>query len=91
MAQVGQREDLLERLLARSGGTQTGTHSHSASKWQSSVSVSRRAGPPHSGQVVLHELVELGQRIAGARRPDVERQQHRQLLLETGTAPCVSQ
>ena len=36
-----------------SGGTHAGTHSQSASKWQSSVSVSRRAGPPQLGQVVL--------------------------------------
>ena len=51
-----------------SGGTHTGTHSHSASKWQSSVSVSRRAGPPQRGQVVSHELLALGQRVAGAGR-----------------------
>ena len=36
-----------------SGGTHTGTQSQSASKWQSSVSVSRRAGPPQLGQVVF--------------------------------------
>ncbi len=35
-----------------SGGTHAGIHSQSASKWQSSVSVSRRAGPPQRGQVV---------------------------------------
>ena len=81
VAQVRQREDLLERVArAPPAGTHAGTHSHSASKWQSSVSVSRRAGPPQLGQVVLHELLELGQRVAGAGRADVERQQHRQLL-----------
>ena len=35
-----------------SGGTVAGIHSHSASKWLSSVSVSRRPGPPQLGHVV---------------------------------------
>ena len=48
-----------------SGGTDAGTHSHSASKWQSSVSVSRRAGPSQRGQLVLHELARA--RRAGCR------------------------
>ena len=67
-----------------SGGTHAGIHSQSASKWQSSVSVSRRAGPPHRGQVGLHEVLALRQRVAGARWFEVEGQQHGQLLLGHG-------
>ena len=69
--------------LAR-GGTHAGIHSQSASKWQSSVSVSRRAGPPQLGQVVCTKSsrsasglpVPVGLRSSG--------QQHRQLLLGHG-------
>ena len=80
MTQVGEREDLLEGSSRASSRTHAGIHSHSASKWQSSVSVSRRAGPPHPGQVRLDELRQLGQRIAGAGGVDVRGQHHRKLL-----------
>ena len=53
-------------------GTHAGTHSQSASKWQSSVSVSRRASPPQVGQVALHEVLALRQRVALARRFQVQ-------------------
>ena len=83
-----EREDLLERApRATPAARTTGTHSHSASKWQSSVSVSRSAGPPHRGHSSCTNSVELRQRVARARRRDVQRQQHRQLLPGTGTAP----
>ncbi len=81
MAQVGQREDLLERLLARLGG-------HAGRDPQPQrveVAVERvglaPAGPPHAGQVVCTKSSQLGQRVAGAGRRDVERQEHGQLLL----------
>ena len=56
------------------------------------VSVSRRAGPPHTGQVVLTNASLVRQRrLAGRPELGVLGQQHGQLLSGTGTMPSVWQ
>ena len=77
----GEREDLLERLLAR-----LRRHARGHPQPQRvEVAVERvglalgRAAAQRAG--AFDELSQLGQRVAGAGRRDVERQQHRQLLL----------
>ena len=84
MAQVGERKDLLQRLLARVRGHARG---HPQPQ-RVEVAVERvglascRSATARAGGV--DELVELGQRVAGARRAQVEGQDHRQLLARDG-------
>ena len=84
VAQVGQREDLLQRLLAV-------LRRHARRQPQPErveVAVQRVGLPPRrpaaGGAGRLHELLQLGQRIAGAGGAQVERQQHGQLLAGHG-------
>ena len=51
-----------------------------ASKWQSSVSVSRRAGPPHDGHSHLEEVGPLEQRVALGADGEVVGQAHGELV-----------
>ena len=74
-----------------SGGTHTGSHSHSASKWQSSVSVSRSAGPPHSGHVVFTNSSSSASGLPAPVGVMSSGSSTGSCSLGIGTAPCVSQ